>query len=99
MKLLPTCRRCDGRGGLIIKLGEPGQDFRTGGPIRWEEPVSVRCPVCKGQGVEAKPPRKPRVGKFVIVETQKDRDQFENETAYLIARWRLSPKTVGGEKF
>ena len=99
MKLLPECRRCLGRGGLIIRLGEPGQDARDG-PVRWQEPWSVRCPVCEGRGVELKAPRQPKVGKFRIVESQQDRDYFQSETTYLINRWRLDiPLVDGGEKF
>lgn len=99
---IPPCRRCFGKGGLVIKLGEPGQDAREVGwaNIKWWEPWSVECPVCLGAGVEAKKPRPPKVGKFVIVETQKDRDYFASETAYLINRWRLDiPHTDAGEMF
>jgi len=96
----PDCRRCNGKGGLIIRLGEPGQDHRDGLPIRWQEPWSVKCPVCKGAGIELKKPREPKVGKYKIVETAEDRRYFESETAYLINRWRLDiPLVDGGEKF
>ena len=50
----------------------------------------MKCPVCEGAGVESKKPRKPILGKHVITESQEDRDVFQNETDYLIARWQLT---------
>jgi len=98
----PDCRRCGGKGGLIIRIGEPGQDWRTTkhADMKWQEPWSVRCPVCLGEGVEPKKPRRPILGKHTIVETDKDRKLFERETWYLINRWRLKGfEAEGLEKF
>ena len=55
--------------------------------IRWQEPWSVRCPVCDGDGVEAKPPRKPRIGKYVIEDDPEGDEAYTNS---LINRWNLN---------
>ena len=85
----PDCRRCQGKGGLIIKLGEPGQDLRQLKPeeVRWQEPWSVRCPVCNGEGVEAKPPRKLITGSHVIKDNPRDDEVY---TKGLVAIWNLN---------
>jgi len=57
----------------------------------------VRCPVCLGEGVELKRPRKPILGKHVIQDNPAEDEAFTN---YLIRRWGLKGFEVEGlEKF